>query len=164
MTHNHGGYDDAQLGAIVGSQAPNVEGGRAAFLALANNEDTPQTPEPKNGKPEKSNEPTSEAKKTVQFKSKKLRKFFSSIPELVLKTKGIEADEDDKELIDTATELLEEMFGVSFEVPDSMWVIRSRWLALLFPIGAVLIVYIKHILPDWIKAQQARAEENNPTQ
>jgi hypothetical protein len=160
MSRQHGGYDDAQLAAIVGAPAPDAERGRSLFLAEADSVDAtlPQTGE--EPKPSSPAAPSLEPVKRVPFKSKKLKKFFSSIPQVFLKAKGIEPDDDDKEMIDTATEMLEEMFGVAFEVPEDMWVIRSRWLALLFPFGAIVIIWAKHMLPAFLKAQAEKKEED----
>jgi hypothetical protein len=168
MTRQHGGYDDAQLSSVVSAPAPNAELGRSLFLSEVEGgipgQDHPQqekqpSPAGKVAPSASAPEPT----KRVPFKSKKLKKFFSSIPQVFLKAKGIEPDDDDKEMIDTATEMLEEMFGVAFEVPEDMWVIRSRWLALLFPFGAVLIIWAKHMLPNFLQAQ-AEAKEKEKEQ
>ena len=163
MTRQHGSYSDTQLNSLLGATAPDPEQGRAQFLAEADgvSEAPAEVPSPATSSTSaaKVPGPAPEPVKRVTFKSKKLKKFFSSIPEVILKSKGIEPDEDDKELIDTATEMLEEMFGVAFEVPEDLWVIRSRWLAMLFPFGAIVIIWAKHMLPGFLQKQAEEKEQ-----
>lgn len=166
MTRNHGGYDDAQLAAIVGAAAPNPETGRARFLSEVDTVDTPGLFAEADGETTRAESPmegnavdaarsTPEpAKKRVKFKPKAMREFLSGLPEMFFKSKGIETDEADKNLLDAASQMLEELFGIEFEVPDTNWVIKSRLLALLFPFAAVLVIYAKHtISPDWFKKE-----------
>jgi len=164
MSRNHGGWNETQLAAIAGAQAPSANG-KSLFADDVENIISGGVPGQSERPPEEASgdSPTQagpEQVKRVPFKSKKFRKFLSSLPEVFLKAKGIETDADDKELIDTASEMLEEMFGIAFEVPDSMWVIRSRWLALLFPIAACALVWAKHEFTVQLFKQKAQAEES----
>lgn len=150
MTRQHGQWSQDQLQMLVGAAAPDPERGRSLFLAEIDGKS--EVP----GQNTEAGEKTSvgggrtdetapeQQKKTVPLKMKKLKKALSALPEIFLKAKGIVPDESDKEMIDGATEILEEMFGVSLEVPETAWVIRSRLLALLFPLGAMLLVWAKH--------------------
>jgi len=152
MTYAHKGYEKQELEAVMalgaGGAAPGK--GRDQFLAEAEagpaREDQPQgkvegeTARGAGAAPADVGEPT----KRVPLKTKKLKKFLSSIPEVFLRSKGIVPDDDDKDLMDGATELLEEMFGISFEIPETMWVIRSRFVAVVFPLAAMLLVWAKH--------------------
>jgi len=167
MTQRHGGWQEAQLAAIVGNVAPSANG-HGLFDADAERiiSGLPgQTPLHEGKAVEEPDSSTQTAApeqspiKRVQLKSKKLRKFLSSLPEVFLKAKGIEPDADDKELIDTASEMLEEMFGIALEVPEEMWVIRSRWVALLIPIFAVALVWMKHEFTAQLFKSKEQAEE-----
>jgi hypothetical protein len=150
MSRQHGQFSDEQLAAIVGAAPPDPERGKSLFLSeIDGKPEVPgqntETRETTGLGGEKQGEPAPEQqKKTVPLKMKKLKKALSTLPATFLKAKGIVPDEDDKEMIDGATEILEEMFGVSLEVPETAWVIRSRLLALLFPLGAMLLIYVKH--------------------
>lgn len=150
MSRQHGQFSQEQLSAIVGAVAPDPEKGRSLFLAELDGKpevlgQSNDVGEKTNIGGERQNESAPEQqKKTVPLKMKKLKKALSALPEMFLKAKGIVPDESDKEMIDGATEILEEMFGVSLEVPETAWVIRSRLLALLFPFGAILVVWAKH--------------------
>lgn len=150
MSRQHGQFSQEQLSAIVGAVAPDPERGRSLFLAERDGKPEVPGQEAEAGEKtgiggERRNETAPEQeKKTVPLKMKKLKKALSALPEMFLKAKGIVPDESDKEMIDGATEILEEMFGVSLEVPETAWIIRSRLLALLFPLGAMLLVWAKH--------------------
>lgn len=173
MSRQHGGYDEGQLGAIVGAAVPNPDAGRITFLGEIDSTDTPGLFDPDR---EKTGQDTptegnavgvagatrtapEQPKKRVKFKPKAMREFLSELPEMFFKAKGIEPDDSDKKLLDAASEMLEELFGVSFEVPDTEWVIKSRLLALLFPFAAVLVVYAKHTITlDWFKKKDEQQE------
>lgn len=150
MSRQHGQFSQEQLSAIVGAVAPDPEKGRSLFLAEMDGKSEVPGQNTEAGEKtsvggERRNESAPEQeKKTVPLKMKKLKKALSALPEMFLKAKGIVPDESDKEMIDGATEILEEMFGVSLEVPETAWIIRSRLLALLFPLGAMLLVWAKH--------------------
>jgi len=151
MTRQHGQWSQDQLQSLVGANAPDPERGRSLFLAERDGksevpgQETEAREKTGLGDELRSDEPAPEqVKKTIPLKMKKLKKALSALPELFLKAKGIVPDESDKEMIDGATEILEEMFGVSLEVPETAWIIRSRLLALLFPFGAILVVWAKH--------------------
>lgn len=150
MSRVHTTWSEEQLARVVGAEGIDPERGKAAFLSEVDGV-------PGNGGKETSGEPAGEGVtgkpptapapepvKRVPLKSEKFRKFITALPEKVFKEKGIELDKEDKEFLDMATEMMEGLFGVAFEIPESMLVIRSRWMALLFPIGAVLLVYLKH--------------------
>jgi hypothetical protein len=147
MTKQHGGWTPEEIAAVTGTASIDPAQGKSLFMSeIDGGIQTPDAGKEKidedgNLAPEQTKEPPV---KRVQFKSKKLRKFLSSLPELVLKAKGVTADEDDRELMDGASEMMEEMFGIAFEVPDTQWVIKSRLFALLFPIAAVFLVWAKH--------------------
>jgi len=154
MSRSHDGYDEKQLAAIVGAVETDPVAGRAAFLAES---DSPSVDTPGVGKEAAVNtdgegvagqgRPTvqpPEPVKRVPLKSERFLKFLNTLPEKIFKEKGIELDDEDKEMMATGTEMMEGLFGVAFEVPESIWVIRSRWMALLFPLGAIALVYLKH--------------------
>jgi hypothetical protein len=152
MSRQHKGWSEEQLAAaLIKSSGRGTDANKSLFLAEGSGAGAPGQGKEADKKPlgegdgqDRPNVPASEPPKIVQFKSKKFRKFISALPETLFKKKGIELDADDKEILDTGSELLEEMFGVAFEIPDAQWVIRSRWVALLFPIGAIFLVYLKH--------------------
>ena len=152
MTRQHSGYDDGQLAVIVGAVGIDKDAGRAAFL---NESDSPGIDTPGQGEKagtsttgegdsQRPTAPAPEPVKRVPLKSERFMKFLNTLPEKIFKEKGIELDEEDKEMMATGTEMMEGLFGVAFEVPESMWVIRSRWMALFFPLGAIALVYLKH--------------------
>jgi len=150
MSRSHDGYDEKQLAAIVGAVDVDPAAGRAAFLAESDSLPIDAGP-PDTAKGASTEELGSAAKaaapepvKRVPLKSERFLKFLNTLPEKIFKEKGIELDDEDKEMMATGTEMMEGLFGVAFEVPESMWVIRSRWMALLFPLGAIALVYLKH--------------------
>lgn len=167
MTRNHSGYTDEQLAAIVGAAPPDRQRGREAFLfeagkvpgqdesAIGEKTDAEGT-----GSPDPEQAAAAPVSKVVPLKMRKLKKAMASLPLVFLKAKGIEVDDDDREIIDGAQEILEDMFGVSIEVPESAWVIRSRLIALLFPLGAILLVWAKHALPAELMKRMEAAKES----
>lgn len=167
MSRQHGQYSESELAAIVGAQPIDPERGKSLFLAeMGGQTDTPgqgateeklrdgaETLKPDGTAPEPKT-------KVVPLKMKKLKKALSSLPKQFLKAKGVTPDADDMEIIDGAEEILEEMFGVSLEVPESAFVIRSRLLALLFPLGAMLLVWLKHEFKLKLLVTDANAKPN----
>lgn len=151
MTRLHGQWTVDQLQAVVGGLRPDVAAGKTLFLGedfKSTADDTPKR-ETENGEAPTSKgtspkTPAPEQVKRIKLESKKFKKFINALPETLFKKKGIILDDDDKEILEMGAELTEEMFGVAFEIPDAQWVIRSRWIAMLFPIGAMLLVYLKH--------------------
>ncbi len=153
MSYAHKGYTEQELEAVMTQargQTPAAEGkGRDQFLSEAEagppKSETEQPPDGEVGRgAAQTLHDMGEPTKRIPFKSRKLKKFLSNIPEIFLRSKGITPDDDDKDLMDGATELLEEMFGISFEIPETMWVIRSRFVAVVFPLAAMLLVWAKH--------------------
>lgn len=152
MSRSHDGYDEKQLAAIVGAVEVDPAAGRLTFLGES---DSPSVDTPGAGKETsggtgeggtepRPTAPAPEPVKRVPLKSERFMKFLNTLPEKIFKEKGIELDDEDREMMATGTEMMEGLFGVAFEVPESMWVIRSRWMALLFPVAAIALVYLKH--------------------
>ena len=150
MSGVHGGYDNAMLAEIAGvtpsadargrmeafSQTLDVDGTSTEGEATHKAEPTPLPPPP-----------PPEAKR-VKATPKKFKKIIAAIPAQILKSHGIELDSDDDETLEEAADFLSDMFGIEFVVPQSKKVIESRFLSFMWVAGIVLLVYVKHRLPQ----------------
>lgn len=160
MSLAHQEWSEDQLSAVVSAMPADMDAGKAAFLAEDGEAEPEQTIGEKTDNPraETPSAPLPNPVKRVPLKSKKMKKFISGMPEIFLKSKGITMDADDKEIIDTASEMIEELFGIAFEVPDTQYIVRSKWIALLFPLVAMLVVWGKHAITFAPKPEEKSLE------
>src|SRR6266404_4316629 len=148
-TRMDGGWDDADLAEATGA-SPSAESVRermnrfAATMpdnASVASESGAGTPTDSVAGAEAS--PAPEVRR-VRGTPKKLKKLFAQIPEVVFERNGITLDDEDKDAVEEAIEFLENIFGVEFQVPASKYVVESRFWAVLWPLGVILFILVKH--------------------
>lgn len=148
MSRKHGGYDDADLAAVVGgspgessvrermaSFADSIPGGPSAIndtpVSSAIPDDT-QTP------------PLEPEGKRVKATPKKAKKLIGSMLQRIVEALKIEPDDDDKETLEEAGDFLSSLFGVEFSVPQSKYVVESRFWAFVWVVGIIGVMFVKH--------------------
>jgi hypothetical protein len=150
MSGTHGGYDDAMLAEIAGVTPLSDVRSRMESFSRTLDVDGSETEKETTHKaePQQPLPPPPEPPKRVKATPKKFKKILSAIPAQILKQNGIELDSDDEETLDEASDFLSDMFGIEFVVPQSKKVIESRLLSIVWVAGIVLLVYVKHRLPE----------------
>ena len=165
MSGAHGGFDQNDLQEVLGSPSSpdadarqRMENFASAIPPIEGELNSPAQEAPPS--------PPPQAERRIKATPKRMKKFLGSIPSKVLEVQGIEIDSEDREMLDEAAEFLADVFGFEFSVPESKYVIQSRFWAVVW-VGAMTgMVYLKHKLPtvvDIIKAQKAKADLQNKT-
>lgn len=144
MTRMHGGFDDDELAQLVGG-APGEASVRERMGTFADNiprggtapgvspeADIPPQPEP-----------IPEGKR-VKATPKKAKKLVAGLLEKIVIALKIEPDEEDKETLEEASNFLSDMFGVEFSIPQSKYVVESRFWAMVWVAAVVGVIFIKH--------------------
>jgi len=166
MSGAHGGYDDADLQAVAGGgvsttpddvqarmnrfadSLPDIGGDGASVKSDAPNAQEPSPP------------PAPEGKR-IKATPKRLKKILGDIPSKILEAQGIPLDSDDEEAMEEAAEFLAGVFGIEFAVPESKYVVQSRFAALLWVVGVTFLVWIKHKTPEvWAFMAQGKAKSD----
>jgi len=144
-----GGWDDTDLAEATGA-SPSAESVRERMNRFASTMpvDASQAG-PESGTSGSTTSPEAEAPpapevRRVRGTPKKLKKLFAQIPEVIFERNGIVLDDEDKDAVEEAIEFLENIFGVEFQVPASKYVVESRFWAILWPIGVIVFILIKH--------------------
>jgi hypothetical protein len=155
MTHAHGQWTDEQLQKIVGNgqEGTRVTGhGSLEEYAKTLPEDaarlgeepsTTVTESPSSGA-QATAAPAEPKVRKVTAGMKKFRKMVNEIPKSFFRGQGIEPSEEEQNAIDEAMDFLQELFGIAIEVSESNFIIRSRFIALLYPLTVLLFVFFKH--------------------
>jgi hypothetical protein len=174
MSGAHGGYDSADLTQITGESAPDTLPAKMNALADSlpvdpslfpnqpSDSSTGATPQPVPA-------PTPPPEKRIKATPKKLKRILGDIPSKILESNGIESDDDDREGLDEAAEFMAGIFGVEFSIPESKYVIESRFVGLLWVVGIMCLVWAKHKTPDIMKlfslqkGQNSNAEKKSKT-
>jgi len=149
-TRMDGGWDDADLAEATGA-SPSAESVRERMSRFAQTmpDSASGTTAPAEGTPlgdatVSSDVPPAPEVRRVRGTPKKLKKLFAQIPEVVFERNGITLDDEDKDAVEEAIEFLENIFGVEFQVPASKYVVESRFWAVLWPLGVILFILVKH--------------------
>lgn len=160
MSAAHGGYSDTELEEIAGKTEDNLKE-RMSHLADIVGELGENKPEETYSKiPDAQPIPIPEAKR-IKATPKKLKKILGDIPAQILRAQGIELDSDDTDAMEEAAEFLAGIFGVEFAVPESKYLIQSRFFALLWVAGVTMLVWLKHRTPAvWAMLSSDKAKEN----
>ncbi len=148
MSRIHGGFDDEELAAIVGG-SPGEAGVRERMAGFADAiplggstfEDAPS--KPGSGTSGEDRPPEPEAKR-VKATPKKAKKLVAGLLEKLVVALKIKPDNEDKETLEEASNFLSDMFGVEFSIPQSKYVVESRFWAFVWVAAVVGIIYIKH--------------------
>jgi len=161
MSGAHGGYDDAELNAAVGGGASqDVRSRMNAFADGLPGGEPPKT----DGSPQEiPTQPPQE--KRIKATPKKLKKILGDIPAKILESNGINLDEEDKEAMEEAAEFMAGIFGVEFAIPESRYVVQSRFIAVLWVVGVTGLVWLKHRMPQlWsmMSADTGKAKDAQP--
>jgi hypothetical protein len=166
MSGAHGGYDDADLQAVAGGgvstapddvrarmnrfadSLPDLGGGTGGDVASG-----------QDGAPTVSPPPPAPEGKRIKATPKRLKKILGDIPSKILEAQGIPLDADDEEAMEEAAEFLAGVFGIEFAVPESKYVVQSRFAALLWVVGVTFLVWIKHKTPEvWAFMAQGKGK------
>lgn len=154
LSATHGGYTDAELQSYLGGSSPS-ENVQARMDSFADRLDVAgaggaepvsgATPAQTQSAPAATPLPT---EKRVKATPKKLKKILGGIPAKILESAGIPTDDEDTEALDEASEFLADVFGFEFSVPESKYVVQSRFFAFLWVGGVTLLIYLKHRAPQ----------------
>ena len=148
MSYAHGGYDDSQLREVAGGDPIDDVRSRmesyAEGLPRQDGESTESTAPPLT--PDQTIPPPSD--KRVKATPKKLKKVLGDIPSKILEANGVELDDDDRDALDEASEMMAGVFGFEFSIPESRFLIKSRFLAVVWVAGVAFLVWFKHRMPD----------------
>lgn len=155
-TSKHGGYTDAELAEAAGIKPQTAPENLKSHMdqvadELKTDDSLPipadySTSYPAPPPPAELPPPPPEEKR-VKATPKKLKKILGDIPSAILKSGGIELDSDDDDAMEEAGEFLTEVFGFEFAVPEKKFVIHNRFAALVWVLGIVGIIYVKHRAP-----------------
>lgn len=145
MSSGHGGYTEDELKDIVGTNGGDLSSRMSRLADTLGDKPDDSTSQTTHATVE-TQAPIPEAKR-VKATPKKLKKILGAIPAQILKAQGIELDSDDEEAMEEAAEFLAGVFGVEFAIPESKYVIESRFFALVWVAGVTFIVWIKHRTP-----------------
>lgn len=168
MSGAHGGYDDADLQAVAGggvSTAPDDVKARmdhfAESLPDIGGEQRVAPDVADGGERSASSSPAPEPQgKRIKATPKRLKKILGDIPSKILEAQGIPLDSDDEEAMEEAAEFLAGVFGIEFAVPESKYVVQSRFAALLWVVGVTFLVWIKHKTPEvWAFMAQGKGKD-----
>lgn len=154
MSATHGGYDDVQLTEIAGvSTGGDVKARMENFAATMPesgvNIASSSAKSSETGAPEPA--PTLPKEKRIRATPKKVKKILGAIPAKILESTGTELDFEDREAIDEASEFLTDVFGIEFAIPESKYVVESRFFALLWVAAITFLVWTKHHVPEFAK-------------
>jgi len=152
MSGAHGGYDSSDVAQIVGETSPDTLS--AKMNALADSlpiDGTEQPSEQSSATTPQPSAPAPAPEKRIKATPKKLKRILGDIPSKILEGNGIVLDDDDREGLDEAAEFMAGIFGVEFSIPESKYVIESRFVGLLWVVGIMCLVWAKHKTPDIMK-------------
>lgn len=156
MSRKHGRYSNAELEAAAKSTvtddvktrmeqfASELDGVPIEIQADGSVKEKPVQPEVL---PTGATEPSGTRK--VRATPKHLTRILSGIPEGILEALQITPDSEDKRALEEASDFLQDIFGVDFEVDQKKTTVRSRGLAFLWVGGLIGLVYVKHNIAKW---------------
>lgn len=167
MSLRHGSYSEEQLNELLGGARKTPEEGKAEFLGEVDSPPETLQPEPEPAAP------TAEATKSMRTEavsrklSGRMNKFKKTVAEKIpqilsnaVKDQGAEwqLSESDSELLAEATENSLDVLEVDFQVQPISKTLTSPWWALIFPMMALLMIFIPK-LPAITAALKAKQEE-----
>lgn len=176
MTRNHGGYDQSQLDAILGTSAPDSSRGRELFLSEIDSPNEPAQagtlPDSPASAPASLPDPERETrlKKEAMARkfSAKLNKFKEKVSarladgvNLIAKDKGPEWEitEDDRELLGESIENCFEILDVDFQIRPLTKTLENPLWVLALPIIALVMIF----LPKVMRAAAQKKEDDKET-
>jgi hypothetical protein len=170
MTAKHGKYSNAEMIEASSGSAPTSPADRMADFAAALDSSVPveiagdgsikETPQGATTEPASIPLPPLEpATRKVRATPRRMKEILAGIPAKLLESMGITPDDDDKRGIDEAADFLQDVFGVDFEVDEVKTTVRSRWWAFAWVGGVMLLIVVKHKMPDFVKQAQAASQE-----
>lgn len=161
MTRMHGGFSDSELQAVVeppdtsfetlAAAAPETETPAPAEAGEASEQSAAPAPAPSVPVPRR-----------VKAVGKKFRAQLAEIPARLLSSVGIAITEAERESIQEAFDFLGDVFGVEFEVASEPKVIRSKLIALAYPILVVVGVLFAHREELAARAKQPHRGNHRP--
>lgn len=166
MSSEHGGFLDEELAQAVGGPVADVATRMSNFAQTIPSNSTEgdgQEQETERGSvdsqrtstipPANSPSPVPIGR-TVKATPKKLKRVLGSIPKAILEQLGIPLDDEDKDALDESGEFLADVFGVEFIVPESKAQLQWRGWAVIWVLGMVALIYVKHKFTDIVKKVQ----------
>ncbi len=174
MTRQHGGYDEAELAAIVGAVPPDAERGREQFLSEAESQqDTSQTTGKIEGEAQSSESGRPASPNTVNIKKEQMaRKFSARMNKFKEKlaarlTQGINLiaidkspdwalNEDDEKLFAESLENCFEILDIDFQIRPVQKTLENPLWVLALPLVALLMIF----LPKIMKAAMQKDKED----
>jgi hypothetical protein len=91
--------------------------------------------------------------KKVKATPKQVKKVIAGIPTKILEVLKVTPDKDDRDALEEATDFLQDIFGIEFEIDESKTVIQSRGWAFLWVAAIIGLVWFKHKGIDMIQQQ-----------
>lgn len=91
--------------------------------------------------------------KKVKATPKRVKKVIAGIPTKILEVLKVKPDHDDNEALEEATDFLQDVFGVEFEIDESKTTIQSRYWAFAWVAAIIALVWFKHKGIDMIQQQ-----------
>lgn len=152
MTQVHGSYSPEELAATAGggieATRPTGHDTLEDYQATLGHTEE-EIPSAQAGADAGQAAPAAPAETTVRARKvtagmKKFRKMINEIPKSIFKGQGIEISDEEQDSIDEAMDFLQDLFGLEIEVPEKNLIIRSRFLALLYPICVLLFIFFRH--------------------
>jgi hypothetical protein len=169
MTNQHGGFADEQLQAVLGASTKTPEEGKLEFLSEADKPLTPEQVAEFDGAPAPTPSVPVKTEAVSRRLSGKMNKFKKTIadkfprmienalrdqPELAL-------SESDRELLTEGVENSLDVLEVDFQVAPISKTLTSPWWALIFPLLALIIVFLPKLPAILELAKAKRAEVEN---
>lgn len=164
MSGAHGGYTEHELIAIAGGeQSQDVRTRMQDFAKTISGESQESIPfdSDASAKQELPKDiPPAPKEKRLKATPTKLKKVLGDIPARILESRGIELDEEDRDAMEESAEFLANVFGVEFSIPESKFMVKSRFAAIVWVMGVMLLVWLKHKTPEvWGKISKDIVEE-----